>query len=266
MHAPGDLAAIPDGAVVLIDGLIASPDDRVRQVVLLHMPQGDQRELLEAATAVVVTSDWTRRHLEERYGVSAHVAEPGVDAAELAPGGGGVLCVGAVTPVKGHDVLVDALATVDDLRWTCTCVGSLAKDPAFAEAIQRRAPRVRFAGPLVGPALDRAYAAADLLVLPSRAETYGMVVTEALARGVPVLASDVGGVREALGDDGAGLLVPPGDPAALGAALRRWLGDAELRECLRRAARKRRATLRGWEQTAADVAAVLRDVTAVVAR
>ena len=107
---------------------------------------------------------------------------------------------------------------------------------------------MRFPGPRTGAELDRAYAAADLLVLASHAETYGMVVTEALARGLPVLAAEVGGVTEALGhgEDGTrpGLLVPPGDPAALGAALRAWLGDAELRGRLRRAARERRASLR----------------------
>ena len=112
---------------------------------------------------------------------------------------------------------------------------------------------MRFPGPRTGPELDRAYAAADLLVLASHAETYGMVVTEALARGLPVLAAEVGGVTEALGhgEDGTrpGLLVPPGDPAALGAALRAWLGDAELRGRLRRAARERRASLRGWPAT-----------------
>jgi glycosyltransferase involved in cell wall biosynthesis len=109
--------------------------------------------------------------------------------------------------------------------------------------------------------LDRAYAAADLLVLASHAETYGMVVTEALARGVPVLAADVGGVTEALGhgEDGArpGLLVPPDDPVALGAALRTWLGDAGLRGHLRRAARERRASLRAWSDTASVLAGVL---------
>ena len=84
------------------------------------------------------------------------------------------------------------------------------------------------------------------------------MVTEALARGLPVLAADVGGVTEALGD--GGMLVPAGDPAALGAALRRWLGDAALRERLRLAARERRATLRGWDATAATVAGVLADV------
>ena len=94
-----------------------------------------------------------------------------------------------------------------------------------------------------------------------RAETYGMVVTEALARGLPVVAAEVGGVPEALGHgaDGTrpGLLVPPGDPAALGAALRAWLGDAELRSRLRRAARERRESLAGWPATTSVLAGVL---------
>jgi glycosyltransferase involved in cell wall biosynthesis len=172
-----------------------------------------------------------------------------------------------VTPGKGHDVLLDGLATATDLSWRCSCVGSLDRDPAFAAGVRRRArdsglgDRVRFPGPRTGAELDGAYAAADLLVLASHAETYGMVVTEALARGLPVLAAEVGGVPEALGhgQDGTrpGLLVPPGDPAALGAALRRWLGDAALRERLRRAARERRASLRPWAATASEVAGVL---------
>ena len=181
-----------------------------------------------------------------------------------------LLCVGAVTRDKGHDVLLDALATATDLSWRCACVGSLDRAPAFADRVRRRAwegglrDRVGFPGPRTGPELDRAYAAADLLVLPSRAETYGMVVTEALARGLPVLATEVGGVTEALGygEDGTrpGLLVPPGDPAALAAALRAWLEDAELRKRLRLAARERRAQLRPWAATASAVADVLAGV------
>ena len=172
-----------------------------------------------------------------------------------------------MTPDKGHDVLLDALAMATDLSWRCVCVGSLVRDPVFADGVRRHAlnsglgDRVRFPGPRTGPELDRAFAAADLLVLASHAETYGMVVTEALARGLPVLATEVGGVTEALGhgDDGTrpGLLVPPGDPAALAAALRTWLGDAELRGRLRRAARERRASLYGWPDTTHVLAGVL---------
>jgi glycosyltransferase involved in cell wall biosynthesis len=120
---------------------------------------------------------------------------------------------------------------------------------------------VSFPGPRTGVDLDRSYAAADLMVLASRTEAYGMVVGEALARGLPVVAADVGGVTEALGHGAGGtrpgLLVPPDNPAALGAALRSWLGDAELRARLRRAARERRESLSGWSTTTAAVAAVL---------
>ncbi len=289
----GAVGRIPDGAVVLLDGLVAScaPEAllpharRLAQVVLVHMPLGDSREgeagavrarehlVLSAAAAVVTTSAWTRERLGELYGLPVermHVAEPGVDAAALAPGsaaGGELLCVATVTPGKGHDVLLDALAAAADLPWRCVCVGSLDRDPAFATAVRRRAQdigpgeRVRFLGACTGAERDAAYASADLLVLASHAETYGMVVTEALARGVPVLATDVGGVGEALGhgEDGArpGLLVPPGDAPALGGALRRWLEDAELRGRLRQAARERRATLRPWAATTADVAGAL---------
>jgi glycosyltransferase involved in cell wall biosynthesis len=285
---------IPDGAVTLLDGLIASaaPEAlvpharRLWQVVLVHMPLGDrpprdeavavrarERAVLEAAVAVVTTSAWARRRLVELYASPTdrmHVAEPGVDAAGLAPGsaaGDALLCVAAVTPDKGHDVLVDALATAAELSWRCACVGSLQRDPAFADVVRASArdrglgERVRFPGPRTGPELDRAYAAADVLVLASHAETYGMVVTEALARGLPVIAAEVGGLTEALGhgEDGTrpGLLVAPGDPAAFGAALRAWLRDAELRGRLRRAARERRASLPGWPTTTSVVAGVL---------
>jgi glycosyltransferase involved in cell wall biosynthesis len=291
------IRGIPDGAVVLLDGLIASaaPEAlvphacRLRQVVLVHMPLGhrppeDQAgavraregEVLAAAAAVVTTSAWTRDRLGELYGLSAdgvHVAEPGVDAAPLAPGragGGSLLCVAAMTPAKGHAVLLDGLATVTDLSWRCECVGSLVRDATFAGGVRRRARElglgdlVRFRGAVIGEELAGAYAAADLLVLPSHAETYGMVVTEALSRGLPVIASEVGGVSEALGygENGTrpGLLVPPADATALGAALRAWLEDAELRERLRSAARERRAQLHPWAATASVVADVVAGV------
>jgi glycosyltransferase involved in cell wall biosynthesis len=262
---------IPDDAVVLLDGLIASTADdvlvpqarRLRLVVLIHMPLGDTREraVLSAAAAIVTTSGWGRRRLLELYPLSAervHVAHPGVDAADLATGtaaGEALLCVAAVIPGKGHDVLLDALSTMTDLSWRCLCVGSLDRDPEFAARLPRLDGRVSFTGPRTGADLDRTYAGADLLVLPSRAETYGMVVTEALARGLPVVATDVGGVTEALGH--GGLLVPPEDPAALAGALRDWLGDADLRGRLRRAARERRESLPAWSTATSVVAGVL---------
>jgi glycosyltransferase involved in cell wall biosynthesis len=290
----GVVQEIPDGALALLDGLVAStaPEvlvpqaNRLRLVPLVHMPLGHDtsdddartREgaVLAVAASVVTTSAWSRRVLLELYslrGDRVHVAEPGVDAAPLSSGtatAAALLCVAAVIPGKGHDVLVDALTTMTELSWDCLCVGSTDRDPAFAESLRRGlsadglADRVRFAGPRTGAELDRSYESADLLVLASRAETFGMVVTEALAHGLPVVAADVGGVADALGHgaDGTrpGVLFPSGDPAALAGALRAWLGDRAARKTWRRAARERRASLSGWSSTTSVLATVLAEV------
>jgi glycosyltransferase involved in cell wall biosynthesis len=291
------LGAVPDGATVLVDGLIGSaaadvliPESaRLRQVVLVHLPLGaegnpaaavidGEREVLAAAHRVVATSRWTRSWLMGRYGLAAAhiaVASPGVDGSPPASGtasGGALLCVAAVIPAKGHDLLAGALATLRDLSWQCRCVGSLARQPSFVADVRRQATsagiadRMHFAGPLTGAALEQAYAAADALVHPSRGETYGMVLVEALARGLPVIGAEVGGVAEAVGrtTDGRlpGLLVPPDDPGALAAALRRWLTDDRLRSELREAAVERRGTLPTWPGTVERVHRVLAEVAA----
>jgi glycosyltransferase involved in cell wall biosynthesis len=284
------MSAVPDGATVLVDGLVgsAAPRElaaaarRLRVVVLVHLPlgvRGDdsaraaERAALRCAAAVVTPSRWTRSWLLGRYGLpgaNVDVAYPGVVAAPLAvgtAGGGGLLCVAAVTHLKGHDLLVAALASVADLRWRCTCVGSLEVDPEFAQAVRGKADtagigdRIEFAGPLPHRELGRAYADADLLVLGSRVESWGMVAAEALARGVPVLGPSVGGLPEALGaatvGQMPGLLVPPDDAAALGLGLRRWLTDVPLRRAWRMAALERRGSLPTWDGTVEKVASVL---------
>ena len=284
------LAGLPDGALVLIDGLVGSavPDvlvpegDRLRQVILMHMPNAHdgERQVLAVSRAIVSTSHWTGRRLRELYGLPAgriHVATPGVDPAPPAAGsdeGTRLLCVAAVDHHKGHDILVDALGSTADLAWSCTCVGSLTRAPAFVEELRRQvaglgiADRLELAGARIGADLAASYAAADLFVLATRGETYGMVVTEALSRGIPVLATAAGGLPDALGraPDGTvpGLLVPPDDPAALAAALRRWLTEPDLRRDLRRSAALRREALTGWDVTAQQVATALSAVPAGV--
>lgn len=261
------LADIPDASVVLVDGLVANevllPEtSRLRIVVLLHMPVGDdhEREVLGAAAAVLTTSEWARRQVP---GGLASVALPGTDPRPAAPGsssGGNLLCVGAVVRPKGHDVLLDALAKIAHLDWRCTIVGALDLDPAFVDELGAH-ERVHFTGPLTGHRLDEVLDESDLLVSASRRESYGMAVTEALSRGIPVVTTDVGGLPEAVGaaPDGArpGLFFPVDDADALAGHLDRWLTDQDLRERLRRSAGGRRTTLGTWTRTAEQVAEVL---------
>jgi glycosyltransferase involved in cell wall biosynthesis len=287
------VSAIPDGETVLIDGLIASPaaeqllphTGRLRMTVLLHMPlataadtprsasaERSEQAVLHAAAGVVVTSEWTRQQVLTRYAIAdgrVHVARPGVDRVTTPnrPVPGHLICVGVLSRHKGQDLLVEALAGLAELDWRCVLAGSLDRDPDFAEQLRARITRlgydrrVRLAGVLTGTALSQAYAAAGLLVAPSRSETYGMTVTEALAHGLPVIAADVGGLPEALGATADGIrpgwLVPPGDPAALAAVLSDWLGDGDQRDRLRAAVRQRQPTLRGWDQTTHEIANAL---------
>ncbi|WP_433795529.1 glycosyltransferase family 4 protein [Actinoplanes sp. CA-252034] len=303
------LSAIPDGDLVLLDGLIACgvPDllephsTRLRLAVLVHLPLSDETGLadhdaaelraleshaLRLAATVVATSEPAARRVEELHGMTGvHAVAPGVDPAPLAepsPTGHRLLNVASLTPRKGQDLLITALQQLPDLSWTCTVAGAgripaLDVPPPKALTLNTTGflaptwtPRpvtgpdehaVRFVGALNGTDLDDAYANADLFVLPSRAETYGMVVTEALARGLPVVAADVGGVPEALGAaPGGGIpgrLIPPNDRDALAAALRDWLTDGELRRRWRAHARARRDTLTGWDEAARRLARVL---------
>ncbi|HET8595117.1 MAG TPA: glycosyltransferase family 4 protein [Intrasporangium sp.] len=282
---------LPDQALVLVDGLVAScaesvlvpAADRVRFVILVHLPLGlddpaaaaGEQRVLAAASAVVTSSAWTRDLLLGAYGLdpaAVHVANPGVQRVPMSagtPDGDRLLCVAAVTAHKGHTDLVAALALIRELPWTCVLAGALTVEPAVVQGVRVRlaeaglSDRVHLAGALTGAELEQAYAAADLVVLPSHVETYGMVVTEALAHGVPVVATAVGGVPEALGDTETGppgMLVPAGRPDALAAALRSWLSDRDFRESLRERARKRRDALSPWSRTAEQISAVLAPV------
>lgn len=290
------LAAVADGGVVLIDGLIASASSgvliphssRLRLMILMHMPLGSasganvsvqvaERVCLVAASAVITTSNWTRTWLVDHYAMapeSVHVAEPGVEPSEISSAsshGGRFICVAAVVPHKGQDVLVEALARLTEHDWVCHFVGNLSLDHDFVARIQRRvhetdlAERIQFVGPRVGEALASTFASADLLIAPSRTDTYGLVVTEALARGIPVVATTVGGLPTTLGivkERGRpGMLVPPDDPIVLADTLRTWLTGQTTRRRLRELALCRRQTLRLWSDTARDVSQVIRGVT-----
>ena len=279
------LRAEQDDALVLIDGLAlgALPEEaeaegaRLRIVALVHHPLAletgldtdsaarlfeSERRALGAARLVIVTSGATARRVEG-YGVSAdrvRVVSPGTEAADLGHGSGGksvhLLSVGSLVPRKGYALLLQALASMRDLPWQLTLAGSRERSPATAAALVVQArelgleSRVAFTGELSERALAAQYAAADVFVLPTLYEGYGMVVAEAVARGLPVVATDTGGIADMLGGD-AGIVCPPGDGQALSMALRRVIGDPSARAALAAGARRVRARLPSWADQAA---------------
>jgi glycosyltransferase involved in cell wall biosynthesis len=286
------LSSVPDGGLVLVDGLVAvrAPAavevaaERLRIVVLAHMVSAafddadpddvaGERRALWVARRVIATSEWTRAELTKRNLVPPErivVAPPGSDDAAPAtgtPSGVSLLNVGVVAPHKGQDTLIEALAELGtQADWTCTIVGSLQTRPNFAEQVERRAAdagiadRIRMAGVLGADELDRAYRSADLFVAPSRSESYGMAIADALRRGIPVVASSVGGIPQAVSTSRAAVLVPPDHPDLLSSALRRWMLDPALRARLTDDARRDRSLLPRWSDTVDRIAATLASV------
>jgi glycosyltransferase involved in cell wall biosynthesis len=215
--------------------------------------------------AVVVTSEATARALG-KYGVSRdriRVVEPGTDPAPLATGSRDgwfhLLCVAALVPRKGHEILLQALSSISARNWRLTCVGSTGRDRTTAERLRVQAQssgfmtHVRLAGELEGAALAAQYDSADAFVLATRYEGYGMAVAEALACGLPVVATSTGAIPELL-RSGAGLLVAPGDAEGLAQALARVMADARLRGQLAEGARLARVRLPTWD-TASEMMA-----------
>lgn len=227
-------------------------------------------EALRAATGVLCTSQWAAGELARRYGLDdVGVAPPGIDPTDPAPGsrltGGAprILALGSLTPTKDQLTLVAALEGVADLAWTAHLVGSETVDPRYVLRLRAAIDsagldnRVVVVGARIETQLAAEWSAADLLVHPSRSETYGIVVLEALARGIPAIVSAGTGAVEPLGAGRtpqaklAGTAIPPAQPAALASVLRRWLTDPVLAQSWRAAAMEQRVRLPGWSATAA---------------
>ena len=284
-------AALDDGTVVLVDGLafgtLAAEAEReryrLRLVALVHHPLADEtgidgataasleaseRRALATTRLVVVTSRATADALS-RYGVSGDrvvVVEPGTDAASLARGSAGglvqLLCVASLIPRKGHEVLIEALARLRQLSWHLTCVGSTDRDRETADRVRAMlaqyelGDRVTFTGDLRQPELDRQYDHADVFVLPTFHEGYGMVVGEAIARGLPVISCPTGAIAELVMPD-AGILVPPGDVEQLAGVLADVIEHRETRLRLAAGARQVRNRLPTWDAASRRMAAAL---------
>lgn len=291
----GGATAVPP--VTIVDGLVALGAPQALEEaaaagrpawILVHMQLPGHPDLegraVAAAAGVICASSTAAAELRARHSskghslLPVHAALPGTSAAPLAAGSNPphFVAVAALLPNKDQLLLLKALAGIRDLRWTASLVGSDDADPAYAEAVRSAITglglegRVSVEGQLSGQAFDAEWDRADLSLLISQAETYGMVVTESLARGIPVIVRDGTGAVEALAagseaPDGGGAPALPGaavvlgtDPAPLERALRTWLSTPELRRGWREAALAARSRLPGWDATARTVLDILR--------
>ncbi|HEX4443668.1 MAG TPA: glycosyltransferase family 4 protein [Galbitalea sp.] len=278
------LDKIPSDGVALIDGLVAgwTPDAtesaarRIPVVIIAHMISAafpaarasdvsSQIRTLRAASRIIATSEWTAAEIIRVNPATAGrvtVASPGTREAPRPRGGDyrTFLCVGAIAPHKGQDVLLAALDLLPDREWRCIVVGSMTADRGFAAdlaaAASRFGGRVKLPGLLHGSRLDLAYRRAGLLVAPSRTESFGMAILDARGLGLPILASAVGGIPEASSGGGA-ILIPPDDPRALAGALDDWLRNPVFRAVLQRQATKGSATVPRWSDTVDTIDRIL---------
>jgi glycosyltransferase involved in cell wall biosynthesis len=289
------LLSQPDDTVLLVDGLAfgAFPESLAaklagRVVALVHHPlayetgtpparaaalKASETAALRHASAIIVTSPATARLLQAEFDVSEHkitVAVPGVDSAARAKGGPAtaplaLLAVGSLVPRKGYDVLVTALAQVKELPWALTIIGAPDRAPDTSRALREQIVatglegRISLAGAVDDTTVAQAYDAADLFVMPSLFEGYGMVLTEALARGLPILCT-TGGAAAETAPDSAARKVAPGDAAALAKALADLIDNQAVRKQMSDAAWATAQTLPRWHDTATIVADICRKV------
>lgn len=287
------ISLLPPVAVLLIDGLAfgAMPADLVADIrqptiALVHHPLGYEpglpeqraRELIELerralsfAKRVVVSSPFTKRLLVSEFAVPAEVitvAEPGTEPAERAHGTGEplqILSIGSITPRKGFVFLMEALAGLQELDWRLIIAGPHDRDPSAVDqlkvAIARHelGHRIDLPGALDRQQIAKAYSEADVFVLPSLFEGFGMVLTEAMARGLPIVCTTGGAAAETVPDDAA-IKVPPGEITPLRDALRQIISDTALRRRLADASWAAAQHLTRWETTAERIAQVIREV------
>ena len=176
-----------------------------------------------------------------------------------------LLAVGSVVPRKGYDLLVEALAGFKHLDWRLTIAGDRDRSPDTTAAIEAIikgccvSDRVRLIGAVDESVLAALYTRTDLFVAASLYEGYGMVLSEALAHGLPIITTTGGAAAETV-PDACAIKVPPGDVKALAAALQTAMQDAPLRRQLAAAAWSAGQNLPRWEETARIISLVLKEV------
>lgn len=279
-QAIATLEALPHAMPVIVDGLAyaclgaeaARLGKHLRLIALVHHPlclehgltadeaaqlQRSEAAALAAADGIIVTSPATARLVSELFALPLEglgIAEPGTDPVPSSRGSGGpgvaLISVGSVLPRKGHDLLVGALSRLQDLDWTLRIIGGL-RDSQCVTTLQADIDaaglcgRIVLTGAMEAGELARAFESADVFVLASRYEGYGMAFAEALAYGLPVIGSGGEAVRRTF-ERGGAIYVEPDDLDGLTCALRDLIGDAERREALRLDAVRASTTLPQW--------------------
>ena len=292
------LKSIPTGRIVVIDGLalaglsplLRSEATRLRVVALIHHPlametglddetvrllKHSEREALNLVRRVIVTSRWTSRILADSdYDVppdSIVVVEPGVDLPpkvrtlfDTGDSALNLICVATLTARKGHAVLFEALSRLPDKNWKLRCIGSKDRDPVTAEALTEQirslglGARIELLGELDEVALQQEYERADVFVLASYLEGYGMVLAEAAAYGLPIISTSAGAIPENVWK--GALLVAPGNVEALATMIARLQDDPALRQQLATNALAARNELPNWTASSQRFAAALEDL------
>jgi glycosyltransferase involved in cell wall biosynthesis len=291
-NAAARLREVPSGCPVIVDGLALGvlPDTakeicaRNSLIALVHHPlalesglspevadglRTSERAALAVAGRIIVTSAATARVLAADFNVPSEritVVRPGNDSVDPAHGSSDgvvrLLSVGAVVPRKGFDILVAALAPIAHLPWRLTIAGDRERSPETAAQLDADIARLGLSGKvhLLGAVADdrlaELYAEADLFVLASRFEGYGMAFSEAIAHGLPVVGTTSGAIPDTVPAD-AGVLVAPGDPAVLMNELRRLIEDTDARRRMAEAARARARTLPRWQDSAKLLASAI---------
>jgi glycosyltransferase involved in cell wall biosynthesis len=232
----------------------SGPGDLIRERGRLGpLRAGLFRRAFRAADVVLAVSAASATALEEAYGATGVLVVPNAaPAAPEVPAGRGeepltVLYLGGfANPVKGGEVLLDALERpeLDGLRVVLCGPGEL---PERGRELLAARPLTEWRGWLEDEEREGLMRAAAIFVLPSTSEGLPVAVLEAMAWARAIVATSVGGVPDVLGDGAEGLLVAPGDPAALAAAIARLAADGELRERLGAAARVRTRRLEAEE-------------------
>jgi len=291
-EAHRQLAAVPAGRLVVIDGLAFGMMTETAEalhrshklVALVHHPLAletgltawevskfkiSERYALSFARRVITTSATTAQILAQDFGVpqqEVSVVLPGNDRVAMTRRARGdvvnLLAVGSIVPRKGYDVLIAALGQIPELAWRLVIAGDPSRSPATAAALVEQiaslqlTDRVEIAGVVSAERLASLYAEANLFVLPSRYEGYGMAYTEAIAHGVPVVGTTSGAIPEAV-PQGAGVLVPPDNVSELTLILRRLIGRPAERARLTAGARAAAAALPTWDHAGRQFAQVL---------